>query len=293
LRKAKVGRKLPCGFHRILGPFSSLGERQRLLHGSHPLLFLRDPHTTGLDLFSEHFRLPARIIHATLLDTRGTNLELHCKMKQMKKQRLNGGQFGLDHKEWQLLKSLATPAKVQDFLNSLPFNFEKGGETHTSVRETLKRGRAHCFEGALLAAAAFWVQGRRPLLLDLKTVRPDFDHVLALYQVDGYWGAVSKTNHSVLRYRDPIYKSVRELAMSYFHEYFLDDGRKTLRSFSKPFDLSKHGMDWLTSTENLADLAHKLDISPHQDILTPKQVRNLRKADEVELLATDVVEYKQ
>jgi hypothetical protein len=211
----------------------------------------------------------------------------------MKRQRLNRGQSGLDHKEWQLLKSLSTAAKVQDFLNSLPFNFEEREETHTSVRETLKSGKAHCFEGALLAAAAFWMHGQRPLLLDLKTVRPDFDHVLALYQVDGYWGAVSKTNHSVLRYRDPIYKSIRELAMSYFHEYFLDDGRKTLRSFSKPFDLSKHGTSWLTSTENLADLAHELDISPHQDILTPKQVRLLRKADEVELLATDVVEYKQ
>ena len=212
-------------------------------------------------------------------------------MISMSKQRISGERFGLDHKEWQVLKRLNTPAKIQDFLNSMPFNFEEKGGTHYSVRYALKEKKAHCFEGALLAAAALWIHGRKPLLLDLKTARPDFDHVVTLFQEGKYWGAISKTNHAVLRYREPIYKSVRELAMSYFHEYFLPSGKKTLRSFSKPFDLSG-STHWLTTEENLADLAHTLDISPHTRILSSKQVRNLRRADKIEIEAGDIVEFK-
>src|SRR5690606_12256889 len=137
-------------------------------------------------------------------------------------------------------------------------------ETHNSVRYTLKSHKAHCFEGALLAAAALWINGREPLILDLKSARPDFDHVIALFKEEKYWGAISKTNHAVLRFREPVYKSIRELVMSYFHEYFLSNGKKTLRQFSKPLDLRKIDKGrWLTSDENLAWLAHKLDKSPH------------------------------
>ncbi len=210
----------------------------------------------------------------------------------MLRQRITQQSSGLDHKEYQLLKRLNTPAKIQDFLNAQPFNFEKKGETHHSVRYTLKAGQSHCFEGALLAAAALWINGHKPLLLDLKTVRPDFDHVVALFQRDGHWGALSKTNHAVLRYREPVYKNIRELVMSYFHEYFLWSGKKTLRSFSKPFDLSKLGTYWLTTEENLADLAHLLDTSPHTKILSLKQIRNLRQAEPIEIKAGKIIEYK-
>ncbi len=141
------------------------------------------------------------------------------------------------------LRKLRTPAQIQDFLNRLPFNFEKHGQTHNSVAVALKKKKAHCFEGALIAATALQMQGWRPLLLDLKTVQPDFDHVVALFKEGKYWGAISKTNHNVLRYRDPIYLSVRELAMSYFNEYFLANGKKTLRKYSKPFDLSRVTLD--------------------------------------------------
>lgn len=191
------------------------------------------------------------------------------------------------------LRKLKTPAQIQDFINKIPFNFEKHGETHNSAAVSLKRNKAHCFEGALIAAAALWMQGRKPLLLDLKTARPDFDHVVALFKYGKYWGAISKTNHNVLRYRDPVYKSVRELAMSYFHEYFLADGKKTLRKFSRPFDLSKEGTYWIISKENLASLAHKLDKSPHTDILTPRQIKNLRRADEIEVEASGLTEWKR
>ncbi|MCR4279679.1 MAG: hypothetical protein NUV78_03015 [Candidatus Zambryskibacteria bacterium] len=200
---------------------------------------------------------------------------------------------GLEKGDWKILKSLNTPAKIQDFLNKMPFNFEKHGQTHTSVAITLKRNKSHCFEGALLAAAGLWIQGRKPLLLDLVTIRPDFDHVVALFEEDGYWGAISKTNHAVLRYREPIYKNLRELVMSYFNEYYLGDGRKTLRKYSEPFDLSKEGSYWLTTKENLATLAHKLDRSKHYNILTPKQVRNLRKAERIEVDASAIIEHKR
>jgi hypothetical protein len=200
---------------------------------------------------------------------------------------------GFNQEEWQKLKKLSSPKKIQDFLNSLPFNFERGGETHRSVSETLKAGKAHCFEGALVAAVALWMSGQEPLLLDLATVRHDFDHVVTLFKQDGYWGAISKTNHSVLRYREPVYKNVRELAMSYFHEYFLNDGQKTLRSFSKPFNLKKVSINWLTSKENLADLAHLLDKSPHTKILSLRQIKNLRKADRTERQTTKTTEWKR
>jgi hypothetical protein len=218
----------------------------------------------------------------------------------MRIQPLTFRKSGLGHKYYKLLKRLNTPAKVQDFLNSLPFNFENRGDTNSSVEETLKRGSAQCFEGALVAAAALWIQGHKPLLLDLKALRPDFDHVVTIFRQpptgESGWGAISKTNHAVLRYREPVYKSVRELAISYFHEYFLNNGRKTLRSFSEPFNLSKGIFDttnWLTSKENLAELAHKLDRSPHIQILTAKQIKNLRKADEIEIKAGNITEYRE
>lgn len=234
----------------------------------------------------EHFPIE---IHWCLLSC---CLELYCKMRWMTKQYKKLGTSLLEHKEYQALKSLNTPAKIQDFLNKLPFNHEKRGETHYSVEEALRNNTANCFEGALIAAAALQMHGWQPLILDLKVIRPDFDHLVALFKVSGHWGAISKTNHAVLRYREPVYKSIRELAMSYFHEYFLPNGKKTLRSYSKPFDLSKMKINWLTGKESLADLAHLIDKSPHTRILSPKQERNLRKADEIEIRAgqiTDII----
>ena len=181
------------------------------------------------------------------------------------------------------LRKLKTPEKVQDFVNKTPFNLEKRGETYRSVEESLKAGMAHCFEGALIACASLQMQGHKPLLLDLRTTDKDADHVVALFKRRGYWGAISKTNHAVLRYREPIYKSVRELAMSYFHEYFLDNGMKTMRKFSKPFNLNKTKIDWLFSKKDLFELVDALDDSPHENVL-PKG-HKLRKADKVEIKA--------
>ena len=140
--------------------------------------------------------------------------------------------FDYSISEIKLFKKLNSPRKIQDYLNSLKINFEKNGETCMSPRFVVKTKKAHCMEGAMFAAAALEFHGRRPLLLDLRSVkRPyDYDHVIAVFKQDGFFGAISKTNHSVLRYREPIYKSIRELVMSFFHEYYLENGKKTLRS---------------------------------------------------------------
>jgi hypothetical protein len=200
--------------------------------------------------------------------------------------------FGFDKNELRLLKKLNSPRKIQDYLETIPINFEKAGETCMSPRRVLKEKKAHCIEGALFAAAAFWVQGERPLLLDLKTIDADEDHVVAPFRRYGHWGAIGKTNHAVLRYRDPVYKTIRELALSFFHEYYMDDGKKTLRSFSTPLDLSKKQFrGWTTAEDELWHISDALDALPHTSLLTRAQIATLRRADPVELKAGDIVQW--
>lgn len=193
-----------------------------------------------------------------------------------------------------ILKKLTTPQKIQDFLDTLPMNHEKNGETYMSVSRTLREKKAHCFEGALVAAHALQLQGEKPLLLDLSVTYDDIDHVVTLYRKNGYWGAISKTNHASLRFRDPVYKSVRELAASYFNEYFLNDtGKKTLRAYSRPFDLSKQKIDWVNAEEDLVDLVDALEDSPHLPLFPKENVKFLRKADKIERKAGELVEWNE
>jgi hypothetical protein len=148
-------------------------------------------------------------------------------------------------------------------------------------------------EGALLAAAILEFHGHKPLLLDLRSTDDDLDHVVALFKQFGCFGAISKTNHVVLRYREPIYKSVRELAMSYFHEYFLDNGKKTLREYSTPFDVNRiNNFYWRTTEKDLVKLPKYLDAAKHYKILSPAQIKNLRKADKIEIKAGKLKEWK-
>lgn len=167
--------------------------------------------------------------------------------------------FNLSKEEESFLRKLSSPSKIQEYLDSIPFNFEKDGETCMSPRRTLREGHAHCIEGGMLASVALLLQGRAPLLLNLKVDTSDSDHVVALFQENGYWGAISKTNHAVLRYRDPVYKTIRELAMSYFHEYFLvRDGKKTMRGFSQPINMRRFGTRWITAEEDLWKIAETI-----------------------------------
>jgi hypothetical protein len=196
-------------------------------------------------------------------------------------------------KELRVLRGLRTPAAIQDFLNRMPFNFEEGGETYRSPVAVLKAKKAHCMEGAMLAAAALWLHGQPPLLLDLKTTQKDVDHVVALFKESGRWGAISKTNHAVLRYRDPVYRDPRELAMSYFNEYFLDSGVKTMRSYSAPFDLSTYGGGWITAPVDLVDIVADLDFSKHFQIFKKGGERTLRRAEPIEIEAGKIVEWEK
>jgi hypothetical protein len=192
-----------------------------------------------------------------------------------------------------ILAKLETPVMIQEYLNSIPFNFEKNGETYMSPRRSIENKKAHCFEGALIASLALWLHGERPLLMDLKTTSDDVDHVVALFKRNGCWGAISKTNHAALRYRDPVYRTQRELVMSYFHEYFLNDGEKTLRSFSEPFDLSRHGHEWITEEKELYELVSEVDHSPHKDLLNKEQIASLTNADKIERKAGIMTEWKK
>lgn len=205
--------------------------------------------------------------------------------------RTNKNVYSLE--EERLFKKLTTPAKIQDFINTLSVNFEERGDTCMSPREVLKYKKAQCMEGSLLAAAILEFHGNQPLLLDLKSNQKDFDHVVALFKKNGYWGAISKTNHVVLRYREPVYKTIRELALSYFHEYFLDDGKKTLLSYSKPFSLSRYKTKkWQIDAEPLWHIPEALDDSPHTPIVPKAQRALFRKADPIEIEAGKLVVQK-
>ena len=191
------------------------------------------------------------------------------------------------------MQKLNTPAKVQDFLNSLPFNFENVGETLKSPIRVLRERNAHCMEGALFSAYVLSQHGYKPRILHLQTIKGDYDHVITIFQKDKLFGAISKTNHGVLRYREPIYKNVRELVMSYFHEYFLDTGVKTLRKYSRPLSLNIFGKNWMLEEKDLWQIDAKLDSIKHYDIAPQKTFKNLRKADKIEIMMGKIVEYKK
>jgi hypothetical protein len=190
------------------------------------------------------------------------------------------------------LKKLKTPVQIQDFLDTLKTNFEETGDGLMSPRRVLRTRKAHCIEAALLAALALSFHGRKPLLMDLQADSTDHDHVVALYKEKGFWGAVSKSNHASLRFRDPVYKTLRELALSYFHEYFNNKTKKkTLISYSQPFNLKKYGVQWITAEDDLWDIAADLDDSPHYALVSKSQKKMLRPADTMELRAGQLVEW--
>ncbi len=198
----------------------------------------------------------------------------------------------LSNKEKDFLKSLSTPEKIQDFLDSISFNHEKNGETCMSPRKVLIEKKAHCIEGAMLTGVALWLNNKPPIIVNLKVRKDDFDHIITIYKENNYYGAISKTNHSVLRFRDPVYKSIRELVMSYFHEYFLiSSGEKTLIGYTKPINLKKFGTKWITSEENLWNIAEKIYDTPIIKIVPEVNKKYLRKASKTERVSADIKEW--
>jgi len=200
-----------------------------------------------------------------------------------------GLELGFCRSHARRLAALDSPEKIQDFLDRMPINHETGGETCLAAAGALRLGAVHCIEGALIAAAALWMQGRPPLLLDFQAEGDD-DHVVTLFRRGPYWGAISKSNHVWLRWRDPVYRNLRELAMSYFHEYVA--GRnKTLRTYSRPFDLRRYDAATWASGEQCWDLADDLDRSRHYRLITPQQKAILRPRDKWEQHIGKMAEY--
>ena len=200
----------------------------------------------------------------------------------MRKRLARREDLGLTAAEFALLRRLDTPQKIQAYLHHLRQNFETDGETCRPVREVLKTGRAHCIEGAMLAAAALWVHGEPPLLLDMRAEQ-DFDHVVAVFKRNDRWGAISKTNGIGLRWRDPVYRSLRELAMSYFHEYTNRRNHKTLREYSVPFDLRR--MDpavWASGSKHCWAVAEKLDDLRHFKLVNGHHLKSVVRRDPFE-----------
>ncbi len=211
----------------------------------------------------------------------------------MRTKRASRELLGLSRAEFAVLRRLRTPEKIQHFLYGLRQNFERNGETCHSVRVVLRDRRAHCIEGAVLAACALWIHGEPPLLLDLQAVR-DFDHVVALFRRNGRWGAISKTNGIGLRWRDPVYRSLRELAMSYLHEYYNKRDRKTLRTFSVPYDLRRmKTADWVTSEEGAWNLVDNLEAIRHYRLMTRAQARSLIRRDPFERKVGNLLQYRR
>lgn len=184
--------------------------------------------------------------------------------------------FGMAPKEVRLLRSLRTPHRIQRFLEDMPYHHANSA---WSPRRVLAERTAHCLEGAIFAAAALRVNGFPPLLFDFEAVQ-DTDHVLALYRVRGYWGAIGKSNFAGLRYREPVYCSLRELAMSYFDHYFNLRGERTLRAYSRPVNLARFDRrGWMTSAQPLWYIAEHLAEIPHTRLLSPALERALTRLD--------------
>ena len=188
------------------------------------------------------------------------------------------GDFGFTPREWRALRALRTPVEIQRALEAMPYHVASSA---WSPRRVLREGTAHCLEGAIFAAAALRIQGFAPLLLDLEAVQ-DTDHVIAVFRVRGHWGAIAKSNFSGLRFREPVYRSVRELVMSYFEGYINLRGERTLRAYSRPmnlarFDRSRRG--WMTSEGDLWWIAEHLAEVPHTRLLTAATTRGLSRVD--------------
>jgi len=211
----------------------------------------------------------------------------------VKRRRARREDLGLRAGEFAVLRRLNTPHKIQAFLTALRQNFEPDGDSCRPVRVVLRSRSAHCIEGAMLAAAALWVHGEPPLLFDLRAER-DVDHVVALYRRNGRWGTLAKANGPMLRGRDPVYRTLRELAMSYFHEYVNKRGHKTLREYSRPYDLrSLDPALWASGERDVWELVERLDAHPHTAILKRRQIKTLSRQDAFLRRATSVLQYRK
>jgi len=173
--------------------------------------------------------------------------------------------FGLTEREFAFLRRLSPPHRIQRFLDGV--DYDVAGAGCRSPRRVLRERRVQCMDGALFGAAALRAQGYRPLIVDLEAVQ-DSDHVIAVFRDRGCWGAVARSNFAGLRYREPVYRTLRELAISYFENYFNLRGERTLRGYSRPVDIGRFDRrGWMTSEENLWYIPEYLCTIPHTAVL--------------------------
>ena len=184
--------------------------------------------------------------------------------------------FGFTKSELRRLRALKTPAGVQKFLDELPYNLSYDAR---SPKKVLSDRTASCLEGGLFAAAGLRILGFPPLIFDLEAEQ-DTDHVVAIFKMRGHWGAVAKSNFTGCRYREPVYRSLRELAMSYFNIYFNLRGERTLRRYSRPVNLTRFDhLAWMTTDKPIWFIAEYLCEIPHISLLTPAMEKNLTRVD--------------
>jgi hypothetical protein len=196
--------------------------------------------------------------------------------------------------EMRLFARLDSPQKIQTYIDRLPANFEPDGDTLMSPRRMMKARVAHCAEGAMFAAAVLGFHNQDAWLMDIRSLPSDHDHIVTLFKQRGLWGAISKTNHAILRWRDPIYRTPRELAISYAHEYCLPGGKKSMLEFSRPFSLTRFAPKrWVVAEEELHWLMDRLDEAPHIPVAPPAALRARRRSSPIELKAQEVVEWKR
>jgi hypothetical protein len=188
--------------------------------------------------------------------------------------------MNLTREERSLYRRLKTPERIQRFLDDeVAYNKEPDGPTSRGPRWVVQERKGHCMEGALFAAAALRVNGHPPLLLDLEAVRDD-DHVLALYKNDGCWGAIAKSNYAGLRFRAPVYRTLRELVMSYFEHYYNLAGEKTLRGYSRPVNLTRFDyLNWMTAEQDVWEIPEYLCSVSHTGILSAAMERRSFRMD--------------
>lgn len=188
----------------------------------------------------------------------------------------SGANFGFTTSELRTLRALKTPAGIQRYLDEIPYHL---AGTAWSPRLVLREKTAHCLEGATFAAAALRVIGFSPLVFDLEADQ-DTDHVLAIFKSRGHWGAIGKSNFAGCRYREPVYRTLRELALSYFNVYFNLRGERTLRRYSRPVNLARFDhLNWMTSEKEIWFVAEHLCDIPHTPLLKPGMEKRLTRID--------------
>ena len=178
-----------------------------------------------------------------------------------------------------VFRSLKSPVAVQEYLDSIPYKAE---EADRSPLQVMTDGQAHCLDGGIFAALALWRIGFRPLILDLVPVPGlDDDHVLAVFQVDGLWGTLAKSNYPNLRYREPVHRSLRELSMTYFEFYFSLQREKTLRAYTRPLDLSRfQDPGWMWDEEGVKKISKRFYSLQPIPLISEKSASQLHLSDE-------------